>query len=142
MPWVVFVLTVLFAVALAAPSSVRFLRRRSTRSVDEQLADAWQRATGAVSAVGVPLRPSDTPIEIAASTARHFPLVTRPMTSLADAVTVATYRADGSAGYETPGHFGATAVSECRHWAKQIDRAANESLPWTDRVQRYFTTWR
>ena len=142
-PWLVLAVIVLIAAVLAAPSGLRFLRRRSvTRSDDEQIADAWQRATGAVSAVGVPLRPSDTPIEIAASTARHFPRVTRPMASLADAVTVATYRASGSTGFGTAGEYGTSAVAECRHWAKQIDRAATESLAWPERIQRYYTTWR
>ena len=129
--------------ALVAPGLVRVVRhRRATRSVDEQLADAWQRATRAVSAVGVPLQPSDTPREVAACTAQHFPLVARPMESLADAVTEATYRADGTAGFDTAGTYGASTISSCRNWAKQIDRAASESLEWPDRVRRYFTTWR
>lgn len=140
-PWVALAALALFAVALV-PGGLRFLRRRrGIRSVDQQIADAWQRATSAVSAAGVPLRPCDTPIEVAASTARHFPLVTRPMTSLADAVTEATYRAEGSAGYETTGNYGASAVADCRNWAKQIDRASTESLTWADRVRRYFTSW-
>ncbi len=129
--------------ALIAPSFVRLVRhRRRARSVDDQLADAWQRATRAVSAVGVPLQPSDTPREVAALTARHFPLVSRPMESLADAVTEATYRAEGTVGFDTPGNYGASAIGSCRNWAKQIDRAASESLDWPDRLRRYFTTWR
>ena len=129
--------------AVAAPGVVRLIRRRrTTRSVDQQLADAWQRATSAVSAVGVPMRDSDTPSEIAASTARHFPLVTRPMASLAGVVTEATYRPEGTAGYDTVGTYGKSTVSECRNWAKQIDRAAIESLEWPDRLRRHFTSWR
>ena len=75
-------------------------------------------------------------------TAQHFPLVARPMESLADAVTEATYRADGTAGFDVAGTYGASTISSCRNWAKQIDRAASESLEWPDRVRRYFTTWR
>ncbi len=133
----------LLVVALLAPSAVRLVRhRRRARSVDDQLADAWQRATSAVASVGVPLRPSDTPSEVAASTARHFPLVTRPMSSLADAVTEATYRADGTTGFDVAGAYGASKVGDCRNWAKQIDRAASESMDWQSRVRHHFTAWR
>jgi hypothetical protein len=133
----------LLAAALVAPSAVRLVRRRRrTRSVDEQLADAWQRATSAVSAVGVPVQPSDTPSEVAARTAHHFPLVTRPMASLADAVTAATYCAEGSSGFERPGTYGASTIGDCRNWAKQIDRAASESLDWPSRVRRQLAAWR
>jgi hypothetical protein len=133
------VLAVLVA-AIAAPGSIRSIRRRTAaQSVDRQLADAWQRATSAVGAVGVPLRPSDTPLDVAASTARHFPLVTRPMTSLADVVTEATYRPEGTAGYDAVGAYGKSTINDCRNWAKQIDRAVTESLDWPDRLRRYFT---
>jgi transglutaminase-like putative cysteine protease len=140
-PW----LTVLglLATALLAPGIVRLIRRRRrARSVDDQLAEAWQRATAAIALVGVAWQPSDTPTEVAARTARHFPLVTRPMSSLAEVVTEATYRADGTAGFDIAGAYGASTVSECRNWAKQIDRAATESLAWPDRLRRYFTDWR
>lgn len=141
-PWAWLGLIGVVVALLAAPSVVRFLRRRSgTRSVDQQIADAWHRATGAVATVGVPVQPSDTPFEVAASTAHHFPVATRPMTSLAGTVTAATYRADGAAGFDTVGTYGASTVNDCRNWAKQIDRAATESLDWTDRVRRYFTSW-
>jgi hypothetical protein len=129
-------------IAVAAPSAIRLVRRRRrARTVDAQLADAWHRATNAIAAVGVPLRSSDTPAEVAARTARHFPVVTRPMSSLADAVTAATYRAGGSTGFDVVGTYGASTISDCRNWAKQIDRAATESLDWPNRVRRYFTTW-
>jgi hypothetical protein len=64
------------------------------------------------------------------------------MSSLAEVVTEATYRADGTAGFDIAGAYGASTVSECRNWAKQIDRAATESLAWPDRLRRYFTDWR
>lgn len=141
--WVWMVLVVTAAAVLAAPKLLRMSRRRGTgQSIDQEIARAWQRASSAVTAAGVPIRPSDTPLEVAASTARHMPVVTRPMTSLADAVTEATYRAGGSAGFDTVGAYGASTVNDCRHWAKQIDRASTESLDWGARLRRYFTSWR
>jgi hypothetical protein len=122
---------------------IRSIRRRTAaQSVDRQLADAWQRATSAVGAVGVPLRPSDTPLDVAASTARHFPLVTRPMTSLADVVTEATYRPEGTAGYDAVGAYGKSTVNDCRNWAKQIDRAVTESLDWPRPAPALLHPWR
>ncbi len=141
--WAWLIVLAVFGAVVAAPGLIRLVRRSSTTAtVDEQLADAWQRATGAVRAVGVPLRDSDTPSEVASRTARQFPLVTRPMRSLADVVTEATYRAEGTAGYDAVGAYGKSTVNECRNWAKQIDRAATESLGWADRLRRYFTAWR
>jgi transglutaminase-like putative cysteine protease len=141
--WMWLAVLAMVMAAIASPGAVRSIRRRRVaQSVDGQLADAWQRATSAVGAVGVPLRPSDTPFDVAASTARYFPLVTRPMTSLADVVTEATYRPEGTAGYDVVGAYGKSTVNDCRNWAKQIDRAATESLDWPDRLRRHFTTWR
>jgi transglutaminase-like putative cysteine protease len=141
-PWGWMGALALLAGALTAPSLVRFVRtRRTATSVELQVATAWRRATTAVSAAGVPLRSCDTPLEAAATTARHFPVVTRPMTSLAEVVTEATYRADGTTGYDTAGVYGASTVRDCRNWAKQIDRTATESLDWRNRVRRYFTTF-
>jgi transglutaminase-like putative cysteine protease len=141
--WWLPILVGLVGVALLAPTIVRWARhRRRSQSVDEQLADAWRRATGAVAAVGVPVRACDTPSEVAARTARHFPLVSRPMASLAAAVTEATYRAEGSDGFDVAGAYGASTIRECRNWAKQIDRAATESMDTASRIRRSLTTWR
>ncbi len=141
-PWAWLAVGGLLAAAVAAPQVVRMLRsRRSAPSLELQVADAWHRATDAVVAAGVPVQASDTPLEVAASTARLFPVVTRPMTSLAEIVTEATYRADGTSGYDVVGTYGASTASECRNWAKQIDRTATESLDWGSRLRRYFTTW-
>jgi transglutaminase-like putative cysteine protease len=142
-PWLSLGLAALIGIAVAVPAVVRFLRRRrGAQSVDQQVADAWHRATGAVSAVGVRVRPSDTPLEVAASTARAFPVVNRPMMSLANAVTEATYRSEGTAGFDTSGAYGASTVSDCRNWAKQIDRAVTDRLDWPSRLRRYFLSWR
>lgn len=133
----------LLAAVVVAPLLVRLVRsRRSAQSVELQVADAWRRATAAVSVAGVPVQASDTPLEVAAKTARHLPLVTRPMASLADAVTEATYRAGGTTGYDIAGRYGSSTVGDCRNWAKQIDRTATESLDWGARLRRYFTEYR
>ena len=142
-PWVRLALAVLAVAVVAAPKLIRSLRSRAaTQSLDQQIAVAWQRASASVAAAGVPIRLSDTPLEVAASTALHFPVVTRPMTSLAGVVTEATYRAGGSSGFDTAGAYGASTVNDCRHWAKQIDRVTAESLGRRDRLRRYFTFWR
>jgi transglutaminase-like putative cysteine protease len=126
----------------AVPGALRFVRsRRRSGSIDDQLADAWQRATDAVAAVGVPVRASDTPAEVAANTARYFPLVTRPMSSLAEIVTEATYGATGSTGFDAVGTYGASMLRDSRNWAKQIERAVNETLSWPVRLRRY-AAWR
>ena len=141
-PWGWMGMIVLLAAVLAGPWLFRFVRRhRSTHSVELQVANAWQRATTAVAAAGVPVRSSDTPLEVAASTAHHFPVVTRPMSSLAEIVTEATYGAQGTTGYDTTGAYGASTISDCRNWAKQIDRTATESLDWSSRLRRYFTSF-
>jgi transglutaminase-like putative cysteine protease len=142
-PWPALAVLVILAGIIGAPALVRFLRtRQPSQSVDLQVADAWHRATDAMAVVGVPMHPSDTPLEVAASTRRHFPLVARPMTSLAEVVTAATYGADGTVGFDAVGAYGASTVHDCRNWAKQIDRVAMESLDWQQRTRRYFTTWR
>jgi transglutaminase-like putative cysteine protease len=142
LPWPWMLGAALVAALAAAPALVRALRPRvASPSVDHQLARSWERAVDAVRLAGVPLRSSDTPVEVARRTARHMPVIARPMASLADAVTAATYRADGSAGYDVVGAYGASPIGDCRNWAKQIDRTVGESLGWPERVRRYFTTW-
>lgn len=142
LPWPWLLGTALVALLAAAPAMVRSLRPKvASPSVDHQLARAWKRAIDAVRLAGVPLRSSDTPTEVARRTARHMPVIARPMASLADAVTAATYRANGSAGYDVVGVYGASPAGDCRNWAKQIDRTVAESLSWPDRLRRYFTTW-
>ncbi len=142
LPWGWMGVGVLLAAVLAGPWLFRFVRRhRSAHSVELQVAGAWHRATTAVAAAGVPVSSSDTPLEVAASTAHHFPVVTRPMSSLAEIVTEATYGAEGTTGYDTTGAYGSSTISDCRNWAKQIDRTATESLDWNSRLRRYFTSF-
>jgi hypothetical protein len=142
LPWPWLLAIAVVALLAAAPAIVRSLRPKVVSpSVEDQLARAWERATDAVRLAGVPLRPSDTPTEVARRTAQQFPVIARPMASLADSITAATYQADGSTGYDRIGTYRASPAGDCRNWAKQIDRTVAESLGWQDRLRRYFTTW-
>jgi hypothetical protein len=85
--------------------------------------------------------PSQTPNETAAVAARTFPIVSRPITMLADAVTAATFRPEGASGYDAIGEFGSSTLRNCQNWARQIDRAVEDSVPRSTRLRRYFTDW-
>ena len=145
-PWRAIALLVMLAGAMGATAASLVARlrhqRRRAQPVDQQLAAAWRRATTAVAVVGVAWQPGATPLEIAAAAAQRLPMAARPMTSLAHAVTEATYRAEGSDGFAAVGAYGASRLGDCRNWAKQIDRAATESLGWYARTRRYLTAWR
>ncbi len=133
------VLLVLAAVVVAPPV-VRRLRDRSSRhSPERQLARLWSHSVASLAEVGVPVAASQTPLETAAATADHFPIVARPVTLLADAVTTATFRPEGAAGYDDVGTYGSSTMRNCRNWAKQIDRAVHDSASLPERVRRYFT---
>jgi transglutaminase-like putative cysteine protease len=129
------------AAALAAPAVVRRVRRRRHDSPDAQLRSLWSRACSAATAVGVPADDSLTPVEFASATAARFPVAARPMRSLADLVTIATFSPSGSAGFDAPGSYGSTTMRSAAHWCQQIERAASDSLTTTARIQRYFTVW-
>ncbi len=138
--WWVAILVV--ALAAAAPAIVRQIRFRTTsRDVEHQLARLWGRSVDALSDVGVPVAPSQTPNETAAVAARTFPIVSRPITMLADAVTAATFRPEGTTGYDAVGEYGSSTLRNCQNWARQIDRAVEDSVPRSTRLRRYFTDW-
>ena len=42
----------------------------------------------------------------------------------------------------TSGAYGASTVRDASHWARQIERAVNDSVPKRVRVYRYFTNWK
>ena len=133
---------VVVALAAAAPAIVRQVRARTiSRDVEHQLARLWGRSVVALSDVGVPVAPSQTPNETAAVAARTFPIVSRPITMLADAVTAATFRPEGASGYDAIGEFGSSTLRNCQNWARQIDRAVEDSVPRSTRLRRYFTDW-
>jgi transglutaminase-like putative cysteine protease len=128
--------------AVAAPAVVRRVRgREGRRPPERELARLWRQSIEALRDAGVPVRPSQTPLETASVTARTFPIVARPVTLLADAVTTAMYRPEGAAGYEATGDYGQSTLRSCRTWARQIDRAVHESVSRPERVRRYFTDW-
>jgi hypothetical protein len=129
------------AAIATAPLMVRRSRSRARGSVDEQLGRLWKRSVDALADAGVPVAPSQTPLETAQATAKHFPVVARPVALLADAVTAATYRPEGAAGFDVVGAYGASTMRNCSNWSRQIDRAVHESASLATRAKRYFTDW-
>lgn len=128
---------------LLLPAIVRRVRSRvGGGGIEAQLARMWSDSVGAVRGAGVPVHPAATPLETAAATAAHLPIVARPFGELARVVTEATYGVDGVAGYDVVSEFGSSTVRQCHHWSRQVDRAVNESTSLGQRVRRYFTVWR
>jgi len=140
--WIPFAVLAAAALALAAPPIGRRIRRRSTRSPSEQVANNWNRAVEALRLVDVPIVASDTPTETALVTVRTFPIVSRPMRSLADTIMLATYAERGTVDLDHVGAYGTSTVRDTSHWARQIERAVNDSVPTRVRVFRYFTVWK
>ncbi len=138
--WIWVAAVILAAMALA-PVLVRRIRKRRSGSIERQLGSMWARAFDSLADAGVPVDASLTPLETAAVTKVHFPIVSRPVSLLADAVTEATYRPEGAAGFDTVGEYGSSTMRNCRHWTTQIDRAVNESATVPDRVRRHFSDW-
>ena len=134
----------LLGAALAAPGAVRFVRRRRrTRSVDEQLADAWQRATSAVigrrrsgAALGHPDRDRSQ---------HRAPL---PAGHAADGIARRRRdRGDLSRRRERRirrrrARTERAPSATVGNWAKQIDRAATESLDWPRSGPAVLHPWR
>ncbi len=129
------------AVGALAPAVARRSRQRRGGSIEHQLSRMWSRSVEALDEAGVPVSASQTPLETAAITKSYFPIVSRPIALLAGAVTDATYSPEGVAGYDEVGAYGSSVLRNCRHWARQIDRAVNESASLPNRLHRYFTDW-
>jgi len=136
--WLVVLGLAAFAVA---PAVVRRSRTRRSGSIERQLGRMWAHSCEALADAGVPVSSSQTPLETAAVAKAHFPIVSRPVALLADAVTEAVYRPEGAEGFDVVGAYGSSTMRKCRHWTTQIDRAVNESASLPDRVRRYFTDW-
>lgn len=130
-----------FAALAVAPTVVRRTRERTSGSIEHQLARMWTHSFEALADAGVPVASSQTPLETAAVAKVYFPMVSRPVALLADAITAATYRPEGAAGFDEVGTYGSSTMRNCRHWATQIDRAVNESASFAERVRRHFTDW-
>ncbi len=140
--WVWLAVLAVLALVVVAPPIGRRFQRRSRRSPGEQLANSWDRAIDALRLVDVPIVTSATPAETANVAVRTFPIVSRPMRSLADTVTVATYAEHGTVDLEHVGAYGTSTVRDASHWARQIERAVNDSVPKRIRIYRYFTNWK
>lgn len=140
-PWVPLIVFALAAAVVAAPAISRRVRRRTGRSPSEQLANSWDRAIDSLRLVGVPVTLSATPTETALVAVRTFPIVSRPIRSLAEAVTLATYAEHGSDNLGDVGAYGASTLRDSAHWAHQIERAVTDSIPKSTRIRRYFTRW-
>ncbi|TFH14356.1 MAG: DUF4129 domain-containing protein, partial [Acidimicrobiales bacterium] len=136
--WLVVLVLAAFAVA---PAVIRRGRTRRSGSIERELGRMWARSVEALDDAGVPVSSSQTPLETAAVAKAHFPIVSRPVALLADAVTEATYHPEGAKGFDDVGAYGSSTIRRCRHWTKQIDRAVNESSSLPERVRRYFTDW-
>lgn len=128
--------------ALGLPAIVRWWRlRRTARSTDQQLARLWRRSLLALEDAGVSDVPSRTPMETAAATAERFPIAARPITSLAEVVTEATYQSSGTEGYDVAGSYGSSTIRDCGNWCRQIERAVRDTITTPERIRRYFTRW-
>jgi hypothetical protein len=68
--------------------------------------------------------------------------VSRPIKSLAEVLSEATYCPEGSAGFDVAGSYGSSTLRDGAHWTRQIERAANESIGPAARFRRYFVRWR
>jgi transglutaminase-like putative cysteine protease len=138
--WWLLVAAGIVAVA-AAPAAVRRIRSRPRGTVEERLGQLWNRTVRSLADAGVPVAASQTPLETAAVTTTHLPIVARPVTLLADAVTAAAYRPEGGDGYDVVGPFGSSTMRNCNNWARQIDRAVHDAAPPSVRVRRYLRNW-
>lgn len=127
----------------AVPELVRRFRHAqlSGHTAYRQIATAWSQSISAVSAAGMTIDASDTPLETAARVTQSFPMVARPITSLATTVTEAAYAEHGREGFEVIGRYGSSIAGECRNWSKQIDHAVTSTLSWQQRLRRYVTVW-
>ncbi len=141
-PIVPFLVVGLVAVLIALPWLVRRVRRRHRVATPEvQLAGVWRRSVDRIREAGVEIRPSDTPLEAADVARRQLPIVDRPFSHLASAVTDATYGPEGTSVLERVDAQRSTMIRRCHSWARQIDRAVDESSTLRHRVWRYFTVW-
>ena len=107
------------------------------RTNDEKLALLWARSQRSLRDVDVRLNRWETPNEFAERAAMAFPVVSRPVKSLAEALTEATYRPEGSAGSMCPART-VRADFVTAHWTRQIERAVTDSIGTASRVRRYF----
>ena len=143
-PWTPFVAAAIVLLLLLAPAIIRRALRRRSRAHGprDQVTAAWKRARAAASDVGVEGSPSMTPTEWAAATATVMPVAARPMASLAEVVDVVSFARPDGLDLDRRGTFGDSVADDCELWATQIDKITTDTLSTTQRVERYFTTYR
>jgi transglutaminase-like putative cysteine protease len=143
-PWIMLVILGFLACLTAVPLIVRTIRGRSVRShgAVDRVQLAWTRALDAAGQAGVRGRPSMTSLEWARLTASELPVAARPMRSLADLVDQVTYSPPGAVDLDRIGATGVALGHEGEQWAEQVRRIAMDMLSTSQRVRRYFTTWK
>ena len=99
----------------------------------------WRRALGAVEATGCRVDPTLTPLEQARAVSPRLPVAARPLKSLAEATTAATYASADDVAHladaEEAGEPGP------RRWCRQVEKIAVDSMTTGGRLRRYFTIW-
>jgi transglutaminase-like putative cysteine protease len=131
------IVVALIGLLLALPALIRRWRRRlQPADTAAAVAALWRRSVADVGEVGLRSRASLTPTELAAAAAAAFPVVARPFTSLAAAMTEVTYAPDAGGNLD---EHGARRLTDCRQWSRQIERAVNDSISPVAKFRRYFT---
>jgi transglutaminase-like putative cysteine protease len=139
--WVaVLVVLLLGALALSLPALVRRWRRaHPSNDVAKQVAALWHRALGAVEATGCRIDPTMTPLEQARAISPRLPVAARPLKSLAEVATAATYATDEEVAHLADPHIAGEPGP--RRWCRQVERIAEDSMTASGRLRRYFTVW-
>ena len=111
--WILLALLGAAALAVAAPPIGRRIRRRSTRSPSEQVANNWERAVDALRLVDV----ADRQLGHAGRNgvghrAARFRSCRGRCSSLADTITLATYAEPGTVDLDHVGAYGASTVRD------------------------------
>ena len=81
-----------------------------------------------------------TPLELARSAAPRLPVAARPLRSLAEVTTTATYAPPDEV--EELVHPLIATEPGPRRWCRQVERIAADSMTTGGRLRRYFTVWR
>ena len=138
--WTVLVVFVVGVGLLCVPAIVRQWRRaHPSADVARQISGLWRRAIGAVEATGCRIDPSLTPLEQVASIAPRLPMAARPLRSLAEITTAATYATDDDVAALAERQL--SDDREPRRWCRQVELIAADSMTTGGRLRRYFTIW-
>jgi len=136
-PWGAPIVVALIGLVLALPALIRRWRRRQQPAdTAGAVAALWRQSVADVGEVGLRPRASLTPAELAAAAAAAFPVVARPFTSLAAAMTEVSYAPDAGGSLD---EYVVRRLTECRQWSRQIERAVNDSISPVAKIRRYFT---